>query len=178
VFATLEKRNEVSEIQTGAPVAPELDIVVTSLLTAEILRYVEKGGRVFLVQRGKGALPTIPVAFWRESMICRDYPSFWNQLHYEHYADDLRFFGVGTDTAFDPTGIQKMGFDEYRPMVRRIDCREYLASDYMCEMKYKKGKIIATTLRLEGGMGKQPLFIENNCFTGWILDQCLNALST
>lgn len=32
----------------------------------------------------------------------------------------------------------------------------------MAELRLGRGRILATTLRLEGGMGKQPLFITNN----------------
>ena len=44
----------------------DVDLVVCSVLTASIRSYLEKGGRVFYLQRGKGGLPVVPVAFWRE----------------------------------------------------------------------------------------------------------------
>jgi len=175
LFVSVDILYETVEFDGSLNTIP--DIVLASHLSDGLLRFVSEGGRVFLAQRGKGVLPSVPVAFWREGMIYRDYPSFWNQLQYEHYADDLRFFSLATDTAFDTTKFQAMGFSECRPMVRRYDCRQWLASDYMCEMRYGKGRILATTLRLEGGMGKQPMFVNNNCLGRWILHKSIQDLA-
>ncbi len=53
-------------------------------------------------------------------------------------------------------------FTSAEPVILRYDCREWKKSAYMAELCLGRGRILATTLRLEGGMGKQPLFITNN----------------
>ena len=41
---------------------------------------------------------------------------------------------------------------------------------------YPNFKVIATTLRLEGGMGKEPLFLKNNRLGRWLLQQAVTYL--
>jgi hypothetical protein len=148
--------------------------VLASGLTPWLRAYVEGGGRALMVQRGLGPLPTVSVPFWREGMLCRDYPSFWNRLPHTHWAEDLRFFSLAPDTAFTVEGCAALG--PARPMVRRFDCRQWLAAEYMCDIALGRGRLLATTLRLEGGMGKQPLFLKNNCLGRWIVEQSLGEL--
>ena len=140
----------------------EIDAVLTSRLTPAVLRYVERGGKAVCVQRGTGPLPTVPVAFWREGMVRYGSHPALGGIRYENWMDDLRFFGVGTDTSLDLTDPYYSHFTSAEPVILRYDCREWKKSAYMAELRLGRGRILATTLRLEGGMGKQPLFITNN----------------
>ena len=176
VFTRADKLYDLTELYDGVQVDPNLPAVLTSRLSPEIKHYAENGGLVFLVQRGKGPIPTVAVPFWREGLVCRDFTSFWNELPIKHWADDLRFFSLSTDTAFDIDSLSTLG--PVHPMVRRYDCRKWLASDYMCEISMGKGRLVATTLRLEGGMGKQPMFLENNYLGRWIIEQSLKLVCT
>lgn len=153
------------------------DMVATSRLTPKIREYAENGGRVFFVQRGTGYLPVKKVAFWREGMIRRFNHPVVEEVKYEQWFDDLRFFGVATDTAFDTGQLKRMPFDALRPVIRRYDCREWEISDYMTEIKLGKGIVLASTLRLEGGMGKQPPGISNNRFGLWLFHSAVRYLS-
>jgi hypothetical protein len=176
IFRTIKNLYNTIDIKDEQKIT-DVDAVVTSRLSPNVLRYIENGGKAILVQRGEGILPVTNAAFWREGMLYREFDSILNKLEYKHWADDLRFYSVSTDTAFDFSKFSEAGITDFKPMLRRYDCREWLATDYMTEINYGKGKIIATTLRLEGNMGKEPMFIENNCLSKWILDSSLNYLT-
>ena len=150
------------------------EIMFTSMLTPEILDYTEKGGAVFYVQRGKGGLPSVPAAFWREGMVRRFGHPLLDELERGSWMDDLRYFGSTPDTAF--SDVDDPRFDYRKPVLRRYDCREWRADDYIVELGCGKGKIIATTLRIEGGMGKQPVGLKNNRFARWMLDKAAEYL--
>ena len=109
------------------------------------------------------------VAFWREGIIRRYPHQVLAGVDYEEWLDDLRFFSLSTDTAFQTDQLEKQGYGCVTPIIRRYDCREWDATDYMAEIRLGKGTIIATTLRFEGGMGKEPLLIANNKFAIWLL---------
>lgn len=115
-----------------------------------------------------------PVAFWREGMIRKYAHPVMDEIRYENWMDDLRYFGSATDTAF--SDIEDSRFTCRKPILRRYDCREWRADDYLMELGCGKGKILATTLRIEGGMGKQPLFLENNRFGRWLIGKAIQYL--
>ena len=154
------------------------DIIVTSQLTSAIRKFASAGGNVFFIERGAGYLPVKKVAFWREGMIRRYDHRILDDLEYEIQEDDLRYFSLSTDTAFKTNEFDKFDFDRVVPLLRRYDCREWDATDYMIEIKTGKGTILATTLRFEGGMGKQPIFIRNNPFALWLIDAVFRYLGS
>ncbi len=162
---------EVLDVVTfnAADAVPDCDAVLTHVLTSEILRFALGGGRVVLVQRGKGSLPVVRCSFWRDNILYRDYDSFMQNLESRSAFDDLRFFSVATDTALDFGALKEEFLIDYRPIVRRCDTKRHLAHDYMARIGYGKGVIYATTLRLEGGAGTQPAPITNNVIGNYIL---------
>lgn len=174
VFDTVESLFENIEKTDGRNGLEKYQIVFCSMLTYEILEYAKNGGSVFYVQRGEGSLPIHKVAFWREGMIRKFEHPMLSELKYESWMDDLRYFGSATDTAF--ADVEDSRFSYRTPIIRRYDCREWRADDYLMELGLGKGRILATTLRLEGGMGKQPLFLENNRFARWLLDCAVSYL--
>lgn len=174
VFRTVENIYSHIEETNGRDHLEEYPLLLCSMLTPEILEYVENGGSVFYVQRGKGALPVTPVAFWREGMIRKYEHPVMDEIRYENWMDDLRYFGSATDTAF--SDIEDSRFSCRKPILRRYDCREWRSDDYLMELGCGKGKILATTLRIEGGMGKQPLFLENNRFGRWLIGKAIQYL--
>lgn len=177
IFSKIETRgNHISELSGDEHVIKN-DIVLASHINKHILDYVYVGGNVIYVQRGKGAWPSAPVAFWREGMVQYEADSLLGSFNREYWQDDLRFFGVATDTAFQ-TGSQEFEqFDQVRSLIRRYDCREWRRDEYALEIKYGRGRIIATTLRLEGGMGKQPMFVDNNTMGAFLLDTWIAQLT-
>lgn len=139
-------------------------VVFTSLWTPSLQKFAKNGGRVLCVQRGKGPLPTRPMPFWREGML-RPCP----HPVLEHCADgtpqqDLRYFSLATDSALDEAEMQAMGFASKAPILLRYDCRLWERHSYLGEFTFGEGRVIATTLRLEGGMGKQPLTLAKSPF--------------
>lgn len=175
VFWGLNKKYKVNKLADGQQIKP-CSFVATSRMTPEICRFVEQGGKVLLVQRGEGFLPAKRVAFWREGMIRRYKHDLLEGLEY-NWLDDLRFFSLSTDTAFDSFGFKNSGIKDVRPIIRRYDCREWEAADYMLEFSMGSGTVLATTLRFEGGMGKQPLHIDNNPFALYLLDKIYRYLT-
>lgn len=175
LFTTLEELYPVSRF-SGETVPENVDVVVCSVLTPAIRKYMEEGGKVFYLQRGAGSLPVTPVAFWREGILRPyDHPVLAG-LKRECPYDDLRYFSLSTDTALDTFQIEKEGMGKVVPILRRYDCREWLATDYIAEFAWGSGRMIASTLRFEGGMGKEPLFIRNNRFGRWLLEQIFQTL--
>lgn len=176
VLLTIEELFEsIEELENGEP-PQDAGLVITSRLTPAIKKYLEHGGGVILIQRGRGVLPSVPVAFWREGMIRTYEHDILKGCERKVWEDDLRYFSVSTDTALDTGRMQEEGFLLVNPIIRRYDCREWTAAEYMAEFSYGKGTMIATTLRLEGGMGKQPLFLKNNCLGRRLLLQMTEYL--
>lgn len=174
VFRTVEKWYPRAQATDGREGLDRYEILFCSLLTPEILGYARAGGKIVYVQRQEGALSVHPVAFWREGMIRHyDHPIL-DGIRRETWMDDLRYFGSSTDTAFADEEDER--FDYRKPILRRYDCREWRADDYVCELGCGAGTIIATTLRLEGGMGKEPLFLAHNPFGRWLLDRAVHYL--
>lgn len=153
-----------------------VDLVITSCLTANIRTYAKKGGKVIYLQRGEGTLPVVSVPFWREGMVRRFEHLLLDEVKKEVWFDDLRYFSLSTDTAFDLEGVKALGYEHVTPILRRYDCRQWLASDYLAECTYGEGRMLLTTLRLEGGMGKQPLHLKNNRYARWMLDRMIRYL--
>lgn len=176
VFDTIENIFEGIEKTDGRNNLEHYELFLCSMLTPEIIRYAENGGAVFYVQRGEGSIPVSHIAFWREGMIRRFPHPLFKELEEGNWMEDLRYFSCATDTAF--SDIADTRFHTRRPILRRYDCREWRADDYLMELGCGKGRIIATTLRLEGGMGKQPMFLENNRFGRYLLDKVCDWLLT
>ncbi len=89
---------------------------------------------------------------------------------------ELQLYGMATDTALtwlEPTGPVRF----VRPMITRVDARECTASHYMVEVGYGEGTFVVSTLRFEGGMGKQPCGLEGNSAAQYYLGRILSYLS-
>jgi len=173
----IDRMYEVVSIDEGAPIQG-IDAVVATHLSTAVRRYAEGGGVVLLMQRGlRGVLPTAPAAFWREGMIDRAGPHFLGDLPYRHFADDLRYWSVATDTVFDLDRLVEAGFPAHTELMARYDCRTWIRSAYVLALPCGDGRILATTLRLEGGIGKQPSRIDHNVFGRWFLHEGLRWLA-
>jgi hypothetical protein len=152
---------------------PGGSIVVTNRITPAVESYLRDGGRVFFMQRGDGCLPVKKTAFWREGMV-REFPHEILKGLDRNVYDDLKYFSLATDTAIDTFELKEF---KAVPVIRRYDCREFEATDYMVELEVGKGRMIATTLRLEGGMGKQPNSMKYSPFACYLFDRAVSYLS-
>ena len=148
------------------------DAVMTTCLTPEILDYARSGGRVIYLPRGEEDY-LLKCPFWREGMLWRNYPSFLEKLDDRCWMDDLRFYSVTADSALElrelPTELRR----DYTPILRRYDCRQWLTHDYLGVSRVGEGRIYLTTLRVEGGQGKQPKLLMNNRMGLYLLDEML-----
>lgn len=134
----------------------ETKVIVTSLLQPEHYEFLEQGGRVFYIQRGEGEFPVQHLPFWRESIqLFHSHPVMNTFPHEDHTG--MVFYGIATDTAFE-----NMGKDECSPIMDRLDARTFELNNYLFVRSIGKGKLIATTLRFEGGLGAQPSGINYN----------------
>jgi hypothetical protein len=150
-------------------------IVITTHMSLSIENYLKAGGRVFYIQRGKGYLPQVKTSFWRESF-CRYYEHEIIKNTAKDEWRDLQLFGVASDSAIDTLSINHKDIKNIKPIIRRVDARQYLATDYLLEMNVGKGLLIATTLKFEGGTGKQPNSLKYNNFGIYLLDQVIRYL--
>jgi hypothetical protein len=150
VYPELVNRRVVEEIR------PTTKVIVTSMLQPFHYEFMEKGGRVLYIQRNEGEFPIRKLPFWRESLqLFYDHP-IMNTFPHEHHTGML-FYGLATDTVFDSAKLP-----EHTPIMGRLDARTFELSQYMFEKNIGKGRLIATALRLEGGLGAQPSGILNN----------------
>ncbi len=148
------------------------EVVIAGAFTSELEAYLREGGKAVLIQTGAGALPTQPVPFWRESikLLC-DHP-IMNVFPHQGYAD-LQFYHLVTDQAFDTAAFRDM---EVTPVMRRLDARLFTMLDYIADVRVGKGRMIATTLRLFGGVGDQVQGLEANVAGETLLHQMRRAL--
>lgn len=176
VWTTLDELYEDVTRFADDEAIENVDLMLTSSLTSNIRDYIKNGGKVIYLQRGEGSLPVVSVPFWREGMVRRFEHPLLNEVKKEEWFDDLRYFSLGTDTAFNKEEIEALGYENVTPILRRYDCRQWLATEYLAECTYGKGRMLLTTLRFEGGMGKQPLYLKNNRYARWMLDRMIGYL--
>jgi hypothetical protein len=149
-------------------------LVAATTFDDTLAGYVKEGGRALLVQRGEGAFAQAPVAFWREGFaIFEDHPVA-TAIPSGPFRE-LAFHGMATDTAL--TWIEPGGpVSAVRPIFSRIDAREFTARHYAVELAYGKGRLVVTTLRVEGGMGRQPGGLAGNSAALYVIDRILSHL--
>ncbi|MDL2294742.1 hypothetical protein LJC60_08995, partial [Ruminococcaceae bacterium OttesenSCG-928-D13] len=152
-------------------------LLVASYWSPGVEAFLRKGGKAVLMQCGAGPLPTAAVPFWREGMAQGlDHPVLAGCLP-RTPQDDLRWFSLAPDTALLPEGMAEAGFEPASPILNRYDCRTWTRTEYLAEYRLGNGRMLATTLRLAGGAGKQPAGIANSPFAAFLLGRMLNHLA-
>ncbi len=135
---------------TFADVAlPGGDNLLTTRLDDEALTRAKAGAKVVAVLEHEG---TLPMPFWRECAqefapgLLDPFAEQWDRL-----------WGVATDCALDPDWLhQTLG--DYEVLMNRVDTRTYKEHPYVV----RKGGVIVTTLRPQGGQGAQPYGVSRN----------------
>lgn len=112
--------------------------------------FLQQGGNVFYIQRGEGQFAIARVPFWRESLQLFYDHALTAQLPHEHHTGTF-FHSLATDSAFTVGDLPP-----HTPLLGRLDARLFDLHQYMMEMTVGQGRLIATTLRVEGGLGSQP----------------------
>jgi hypothetical protein len=141
-------------------------VVIATAWTDEVRRYVQSGGRAILLEDGSGLagpVATQGMPFWREAIKLIEPHPAWGDFPHDSWCD-LQFFGMATDHALDSARLPGV-----LPILRRIDARTAAVHDYAFELKIGAGRIIASTLRFDGGLGEQPAGLARNTAAGYLL---------
>jgi hypothetical protein len=140
---------------------PANDLILASALPAWSEDFLKSGGRMILLQWGDGPLPALRRPFWREAIrIFAPHP-LWRAFG---AGGDLRFLGVSSDVSFDLARLDQAipSLHEARPIFRRLDGRDFRVSEYLLEARLGRGVLLACSLRLAGGHGRQPTGLRRN----------------
>ena len=162
----------------GADLAADTPVILTSVLDDAVCAYLRGGGRALLLQFGDGPLPARRGPFWREAIkLLADAP-LWRAFPQRGYTD-LQFWGLATDVMFDTAHLRDVLPDAtaVRPLLRRLDARQFTISDYVLEARVGDGHLIACTLRLHGGQGAQPTGLARNVAGAHLLRLLLDDLA-
>ena len=152
-------------------------VIVTDQLDEDVKKFLFEGGNVFLMQGSDPSFPTEEVSFWRESfpVIC-PHPVLAG-LKRSNFTEDLRYFSVAPERALDSGKASDIGFALKRPLLRRCDARNWRITDYLAEYSFGKGTVIATTLKLSGGRGRQALGFRNNVLGAYLFGKIIRYLT-
>jgi hypothetical protein len=72
---------------------------------------------------------------------------------------------VANDLAIDLPALQAA----CRPVWRRFDARSLSWAEYLVDVQYGRGRLWVSTLRFEGGLGRQPDGFDTNPLGAWLL---------
>lgn len=158
-------------------ITPAVAILITSTLNNDVMSFLRDGGSVLLLQQGERPLPTVEVPFWREAIkIIEDHPAMNAMPHNEFV--DLQFYGLAPDRALamDALSSGLPDVSVVRPILRRLDARQFILTDYLVEARVGSGRLIASTLRFTGGLGDQPVGLGEHLAGRWLLTNLLKSL--
>ncbi len=159
------------------PDRPDHHILLTSVFTPELYDYIKQGGRAILLQAGAGSFPARPCPFWREAVkLLYTHPVLAGFPHQGYV--DLQFYHLASDYALDLYEIEAVLPDvtQVRPIIRRLDARQFTLLDYLAELHIGAGTLLASTLRFGGGMGDQVNGLQANPAGRHLLHAMLSAL--
>lgn len=141
----------------------ENSLILTSVFTEEVRRYVNDGGRAIVLQTREGSLPVKACPFWREAIKLLYKHPVLEPFPHQGFAD-LQFYHLATDYAVDTEHIlsQFSGITDVRPIIRRLDARQFTLLDYLVELKIGQGRVLVSTLRFGGGAGDQVDGLQRN----------------
>jgi hypothetical protein len=134
-------------------------ILVCTAWNAEADALVAAGGRAILLQQRNGPpgpLPVVTCPYWREALKLGEPHPAWGDFP----RDDpgLQFYALAADCALDtstpPHPSPHLG--GISPLLRRLDTRSLDLHEYAVVLEWGEGRLLVTTLRLQGGLGDQP----------------------
>jgi hypothetical protein len=126
-------------------------LAVASRWTEDARAHVEDGGLLVLLQGGTdGPFPVAPLPYWREAIRIAEPHAAWGDFPVTPFLG-LQVAGIAADLAFAPGSSAG-----WRPIMRRVDARTGAHHHYAVEAAHGRGTMIATTLRLAGGVGDLP----------------------
>ncbi|MBN2047445.1 MAG: hypothetical protein JW750_06370 [Anaerolineaceae bacterium] len=163
----LEERSE--RVDDAGQVAREGTVVIATAVNEGLRSYLKEGGNILFLQQGNGPLPARRMPFYRESLKLFYPHAVWERFGTPDFAD-MQFFGLAADCALEGDRISDVftGVSEIRPLMQRLDERMFEVSDYLFEARVGQGRLLACSLRLQGGAGSQPADLGRNV-AGWSL---------
>jgi hypothetical protein len=154
-------------------------VLLSTSWDRQMEKYVQNGGKVLLLQQGERPLPVQRCPFWREAIKLFANHALWEAFPQRGYTD-LQFFGLASDLAFDTSRLSQSlpAGATIRPVMRRLDARQFHISEYLFEAQVGQGVLLACALRLQGGAGAQPYGWQRNVAGGAMLAMLLKVLTT
>jgi hypothetical protein len=156
---------------------PETRVLISTVLNADVIDFLRAGGSVLLWQNGDRPLPAVSGPFWRGgTKVIADHPVM-NAMPHAGFVD-LQFYGLATPWSLDPARLGEVVPDltDVRWLLRRLDNHVFTVSDYLIEGRVGSGRLFASTLRFQGGLGDQPAGLRFSLAGRWLLRQILAAL--
>jgi hypothetical protein len=158
---------------------PDGGLILTTGWDAELMSWVQRGGRALLLQNGEAPLPARRCPFWREAIKVFSKHPLWQTFPQKGYTD-LQFYGLANDVAFDTGRLARVFPSEtkIKPILRRLDAREFYVSDYIFEAQCGDGVVVGCSLNIQGGKGAQPSGLKRNAAGSWMLAALLGYLAS
>ncbi|MBI4492389.1 MAG: hypothetical protein HY690_06305 [Chloroflexi bacterium] len=153
------------------------EVLVASCADEVVLEHVRQGGRALVLQSGAGLLPIRRLPFWREGLpLIFPHPALAAFPH-DGYAD-LAWESLATDQAVDSPRLSAAleGATEHRPIVHRLDLRDFSPADYAGELRLGQGRLVYTTLAFEHAASPE-WGLERCPFASFLLDQLVGWLA-
>lgn len=183
-WADRAARYDPSGLLEGLAALPACDfaapppVVIASALTPQVVDLVEDGGACLLIQNGPGTLPVKQLGFWFEALnLIREHP-VWDGFPHDGFTG-MPFYHLAPDHALDTARLSEAlpQARDMRPLLTRLHTRHFTVTDYLVEMTLGQGRLIATTLRIEGGRGDQVNGLAHNPVARVLLDRLLGYLA-
>ncbi len=149
---------------------PEERRVIASSWHPALLDALRGGALVVLFHEQYDGLPAEGLPFWREAVRLFPPHPLWQRFRQTGYTGG-QFIGLTCDCALVPERLQEAlgGEADVRPVLRRVDARSFAVHDYLVDVQVGAGRMLATTLRLAGGLGDAPAGIARNVAGFWLL---------
>lgn len=175
-LAGLDDLRDAAIRLTGVPPSGTRAVIAATLNDA-LLDYLRGGGALLLLQTGDAPLPAISGPFWWHAVhLLEDHPVM-RRFPHQGFAD-MQFYGIATPWALDTGRLAEVLPDAHdmRPLMRRLHPSQYTLADTLFEVRVGAGRLIATTLRFQGGLGDQPAGLRDQVAGRWLLRALLDWL--
>lgn len=157
----------------GCRIDDAADVLVATRWTPDVELWLDAGGSAVVLADEASDLPfrVSPAPFWREAVKVLERHDAWGDFPNQGWVD-LQFFGMAPDLAID------LGEHVGRPILRRVDARTATVLDYATDLSWGAGRLIVSTLRMDGGRGDQPYGIGRAPAASYLLSRWVDWLSS
>ncbi len=170
-------------IAAGLPSAASGEVGLPSAASGEVglppglVDYLRGGGLALLLQTGPGPLAAEACPFWRESIKLIAAHPVMDAMPHAGFAD-AQFYSLATDWALATGALARAlpGVQDITPLLARLDARLFTQAHYLVEARLGAGRVMASTLRFQGGLGDQPTGLRDNPAGRFLLGRILDHL--